>query len=846
MRKLMIKMGTLLFLISLCMPSFRISAKSKEVNLIKNDPFLDVAESKSIKISWNRDDGVVPAEKIHPELQEKFSYLEANDTITVAIWLDMTLNEMSTRPEISLGFGNIDRQMSKDTNALRTEKIHDIQTKVADIQHPILGALSEKGKLPIYISPIAPLIYVEMTAPEIRTIAKRSDVDMVYGPNKNIDHMDVAKSTHFADIVDDIWGYDGAGVDVGILEDSRIEFDNPYLNSGTTRMPDDPNVDQHATAVGGVVASQHPTYQGIAQGVNLFSANATDYSDANLAAAMDWAAVDMDVDIINNSWGTSGDDSGALNEHARHLDYIVRQIWATVTVAAGNDGTTTEFVANPGKGFNVITVGSFDDQGTVDWCDDEMGAFSNWRDPDTGVQKPEVVASGTSITSTTDESPWFDNVGSDTSYAAPIVAGEAALIVEASGSNLSNYPETIKAIIMATAVHNIEGDSRLSEYDGAGGVDIRRGVRLAKDGPWYWNDLELTDFPYQKTYFLKKGERVRAVVTWDSNPTSDYTSDPLDADLNLSVKDPDGLEIAHSSSVSNPYEIVEFTSEKSGDYSFIVDQGRFEGSQEFVGFAIWPGDRKTTADFDKNYHTDLSVFKVEPWGGMWYLQGMAAYSWGNSESIPAPRDYDGNGDVDIAVYNDGTWYVKDQFVDTWGDADSIPVPGDYDGDGDADLAVFKVESWGGMWYIKDQYPHGYGNSESIPVPGDYDGDGAMDVAVYNDGTWYVKGQFVEVWGDADSIPVPGDYDGDGVTDLAVFKVEPWGGMWYIKDQSAHGYGNSESVPVPGDYNGDGTTDVAVYNDGTWYIKDQFVDTWGDSISYPLPAPDTNGDGDPYQ
>ena len=252
------------------------------------------------------------------------------------------------------------------------------------------------------------------------------------------------------------------------------------------------------------------------------------------------------------------------------------------------------------------------------------------------------------------------------------------------------------------------------------------------------------------------------------------------------------------------------------------------------------------ADFDGDGDTDLSVFKFEPWGGMWYIKDQATESWGNSASIMVPGDYDGDGDTDQAVYNDGTWYIMDQFVDNWGDSSSVPVPGDYDGDGDTDLAVLKLEPWGRMWYVKDQATESWGNSASIPVPGDYDGDGDTDHAVYNDGTWYIMDQFVDNWGDGISIPVPGDYDGDGDTDLAVFKVEPWGGMWYIKDQASHSWGNSASIPVPGDYDGDGDTDIAVYNDGTWYIKDQFVDNWGDALSYPLPAPDTNADGDPWQ
>ncbi|MCK4488654.1 MAG: hypothetical protein KAU23_00250, partial [Anaerolineales bacterium] len=171
---------------------------------------------------------------------------------------------------------------------------------------------------------------------------------------------------------------------------------------------------------------------------------------------------------------------------------------------------------------------------------------------------------------------------------------------------------------------------------------------------------------------------------------------------------------------------------------------------------------------------------------------------------------------------------------------------DFNGDGDTDLSVYKPEPWGGTWYIKDQEMVSWGNSQSIPVPSDYDGDGVTDIAVYNEGTWYIKDQLIDTWGDANSIPVQGDYNGDGVTDLAVIKVEPWGRTWYIKDQATIVWGSSESIPVPSDYDGDGDVDPAVYINGTWYIKDQFVDNWGDALSYPLPAPDTNGDGDPYQ
>ncbi|RPJ26489.1 MAG: hypothetical protein EHM33_11375 [Chloroflexi bacterium] len=243
----------------------------------------------------------------------------------------------------------------------------------------------------------------------------------------------------------------------------------------------------------------------------------------------------------------------------------------------------------------------------------------------------------------------------------------------------------------------------------------------------------------------------------------------------------------------------------------------------------------TVADFDGDGDTDLSVFKLEPWGATWYIKDQSVHAYGNSASIPVSCDYNGDGRADIAVYNAGAWYVEGLFVDNWGDGSSIPVPGDYDGDGSCELAVFKVEPWGGMWYIQGIGAYTYGNHTSIPVPADYNNDHVTDIAVYISGTWYVKDQFVDNWGDGSSVPLPGDYDGNGTLDLAVFKVEPWAGMWYIQNQAAHAYGNSESIPVPGDYNSDDQMDIAVYNAGTWYVKDQFVDIWGDEQSFPLPA-----------
>ena len=256
-----------------------------------------------------------------------------------------------------------------------------------------------------------------------------------------------------------------------MLENNGVDPACPWLNVSGWFNPQNPNPDDHVHGTSGCVASRKPDRLGAAPDVELYSANAASYGDADVTAAADWI-VTTNVDVTNMSFG--GGYAGAEQFLDRYFDYQVRTYSDSYVASAGNDGLGTP-VHSPGTARNVLTVGSFDNNDDGDWVGDAMSAFSSSADPANGCSKPNVAAVGNTVDTLGDSvvgpmaggcgglnqpAAWLIDNYCGTSFSSPLRGRQSRRYHGRRARPSSSTPRRRSALMMATAWHNIEGSLR--------------------------------------------------------------------------------------------------------------------------------------------------------------------------------------------------------------------------------------------------------------------------------------------------------------------------------------------------------------------------------------------------
>jgi serine protease AprX len=222
--------------------------------------------------------------------------------------------------------------------------------------------------------------------------------------------------------------------------------------------------------------------------------------NARIARALHWLLVfgpDLGVRVVNVSLGGDPEARSTVDEAVAAL---VRR-GVSVVVAAGNDGVRR--LVPPATAPEALTIGGIDDQGH--FREEDVALWhSNYGEAASGASKPELVAPslelagailpGTEVAREAEQlfasralgdgtgkarisemgllGPFYKRV-EGTSFAAPLVAGVVAAMLEA---NPSLTPRRIRELLVAAA-HKVPGAP--PERQGAGALDAGRAVTLA-------------------------------------------------------------------------------------------------------------------------------------------------------------------------------------------------------------------------------------------------------------------------------------------------------------------------------------------------------------------------------
>ena len=434
-------------------------------------------------------------------------------------------------------------------------------------------------------------------------------------------------------------GYTGAGVKVGVLE-AKTYFNesNPHLAGATIESLANANQDYitHSTQVLSIICGQPcslngVTYQGMAPGAEVYYAKTIDLTA--LKNNLNWLINTCYVSVVNMSFGICEEEFIIYDQY---VDCYIQQYRIIVVVSAGNQRT---YVASPGLSYNAITVGNVSN--TLSNGKYVMSTGSSYQEESFLTNKPDLSAFGTNITMLqTNTSTW---TASGTSFAAPMVTGTVALMLQAN-SNLIGKPDAVKALLMQTAeedkisvssnslvcqkTNGICTDAAGSTYmtcecvlrerSGAGLLNISGAITAASTGMFESRVFEeMYFFPgmywTSDPYYFEAGKTIEIVLVHEKNthdiPTGATNETKTNADLYV-LKNSNGQQVAYSKSTINNVEIIKCTIQESAYYRFkvlyqdvdVLDDDLFDyDTDEDPNNDYFFGDEHTNAHYDGYY-----------------------------------------------------------------------------------------------------------------------------------------------------------------------------------------------------------------------------------------------------
>lgn len=397
----------------------------------------------------------------------------------------------------------------------------------------------------------------DLTSEDIKSIyklAESDEISVVYVKSEKIVESEIEDALDAIEATDIVTNSstNGDGIVIGILDGGIVDEDNSSFDDIDLTIRREwwfnEEVSDHSTKVAICALS-------VAPAASILSVQVYGEPSGEIA----WM-LDNGVNIINMSFGyTAESELGDYTSESAYCDYIARNNWVTFTGSAGNRGSSDALVTAP-NGYNTITVGASS-------ADYTTRRTSSSYEENFDINFPNLVAPGSNL-----RIPTFTGTNSGTSFAAPLVAGAAAVLMQDTPV-LITYPEHLLSILMASTsrMTNYIQNSGFNDEVGTGllnlsnalvAVDNRTSFNLATDN--------VGNYVSTKTVYLNKGNRIRiAFVSLVNNGKKASTT--LVTDYDLYLVDSNGNPLVSNLGTHNN-EFVEYTVSTSGYYTIKIKQ----------------------------------------------------------------------------------------------------------------------------------------------------------------------------------------------------------------------------------------------------------------------------------
>ncbi len=404
----------------------------------------------------------------------------------------------------------------------------------------------------------------------------------------------------------------GEGVIVGVSEITGSP--QPHIDFADRLLAGSSLGGYHSTHVNGTLGGAglvNELYKGYAPKVGL-------YSTVIIGSMAPLVNQTNGMVLTTNSYATGGPcaNYGASALQTLYDQQAIGFPSLQAVFAGGNSGLMP--CSRYPVGFNTIEGAQTSGKSTIAvgniLADGQLNTESSKGPTSDGRIKPDVVATGTNIISTTPGNSYGANTG--TSMASPAVAGGLALMYQRYKQlhNEQNPPSALmKAILCNTAVD--AGNAGPDFSYGFGMMNVYRAIK-AIDGNQYFLDSVTNASTKTRSISVESAAQLKIVLYWQDPAASLMSSNLLVNDLDLTVTGPSGIIHmpyrldTNAVNVANPatrgedhvnnIEQVVIDFPQAGNYSINVkgtEVGQNPQQQYYVTYDLLPNDIMLTFPF---------------------------------------------------------------------------------------------------------------------------------------------------------------------------------------------------------------------------------------------------------